>query len=352
MLWFFISLACILVWTGWGLKAHGAKLPEKLEMNRLLELVDTKEEASAALGILGLVIFLSGYIYLYHHFDYKALVNDFYANVAVDLLSIAITVLVLDRLNQRRVENREQTEKQHILTQIGSANNDFSLEAVKLADRNGWVTDGSLQNLDLSGANLEGAYLAHARLNNTNFQNSRLYRADLSNADLSEAILDNADLTRAILRTANLRGASFRNAVLNGTDLKGALYDSNTVWPRDFDAKIAGAVTEHISTQDIHLLNEVQRQLQSILTMLYDTAARARQIAYDAGLDISFINFQGSAQDIWRSILDEARITQKIGQLIHIAIYDYPERKNDLQAIWENYQNASQGDRSTNMHLN
>lgn len=332
MLWFFITLTCIVIWAFLGFRAHGV-----IRSNDLRELIDTKEEASIVLGIVGVIVFLYGYLYLYDGFDYRALVSDFYANVAVDLLSILITVLVLDKLNERRIEQQEEVEKLHIIEQISSENNTFSLEAIKLADRNGWTTDGSLTEQDFSSANLESAYLANAKLSSTNFQNAFLYKANLSGADLKGANLDYADLTRASFRVADLRGASLKNVILDGTDFKGALYDSITTWPVGLDVEHIGAVTENVPIFEDFKLTRIQRELRFILAELYPEAIDARRVVADAGLESSFVDFQGSAQDIWGSILEEARLTQKIELILKVAKEDYPNYES-LQAIWNEYQ--------------
>lgn len=331
MLWFFITVICIIIWTFLGLRAHGAT-----PLHNLRDLIDTKEEASIALGILGIIIFLHGYTYLYQGFNYTALISDFYANIAVDLLSIVLTVLILDKLNERRAEQQEESEKQSIIGQIGSNNNTFALEAVKLADRKGWLADGSLNGQNLSNANLEEAYLANAKLNNVNLENSVLYKANLSGATLNGANLNNTNLTRANFRVADLRGASFKDAILDGTDFRGALYDAFTAWPAGFNSVQAGAVTGNVPIDEYLALTKLQRELRHILSYLYPDSRSARQIAVDAGLESSFIDFQGSAQDVWRNILEEARLTQKLDQLITIARVDYSENPL-LQTISDEY---------------
>ena len=62
--------------------------------------------------------------------------------------------------------------------------------------------------LDLSGADLSGAYLPHV---------------DLSHSDLSGANLSNADLSYSDLSGANLSNANLSNADLSGADLAGAV---------------------------------------------------------------------------------------------------------------------------------
>jgi hypothetical protein len=331
MLWFFITVACIATWTFFGLRAHGAT-----SLHNLRDLIDTKEEASIGLGILGIIIFLYGHTYLYQGFNYTALVNDFYANITVDLFSIFLTVLILDKLNERRAEQQEESEKQSIIGQIGSSNNTFALEAVKLADRKGWLADGSLNGKNLSNANLEEAYLANAKLSNVNLENSILYKANLSGANLTNANFNNTDLTRANFRVADLRGTSFKDAIWDGTDFRGALYDASTAWPDGFDSGQAGAVTGDVPIDEEIALTKLQRELRHILSILYSDVSSARRIVDDASLESSFIDFHGSAQDMWRNILEEARLTQKVDQLISMAKENYPHYA-PLQAVWDEY---------------
>ena len=70
------------------------------------------------------------------------------------------------------------------------------------AIREGTIDKTTLQQVDLSGANLWGAFL--------------------SDANLSEAYLSGANLSEVILSGADLRGAFLWEADLSGTDLSGA----------------------------------------------------------------------------------------------------------------------------------
>jgi hypothetical protein len=71
------------------------------------------------------------------------------------------------------------------------------------------------QKINLSGANLYGAYLSGANL----------YGANLSGAYLSGANLDGANLYGAYLSGANLSGAYLSGAYLSGANLYGANLD-------------------------------------------------------------------------------------------------------------------------------
>jgi len=80
------------------------------------------------------------------------------------------------------------------------------------AIREGTIDKTTLQQVDLSGADLRGAALIGAFLSGAN----------LKEANLSGAILKEANLSGAILRGAILRGANLSGANLSGAKLSGA----------------------------------------------------------------------------------------------------------------------------------
>lgn len=213
--------------------------------------------------ILGFIVAVGGNNYVG---PWRNLVNDFYANGATEFISIAITVLVIDRFNQYRLSEQE---KQRLVLQLSSSDLGFATEASRLLNLHGWLTDGSVRGAYLHGANLSRAVLTNADfqgcvltqakfrfawLDNANFKKARLTGCDLSdthlieanfeeaqlsNANLSRAVLcganmTGADLTRATLRSANLVCTDLSNADLTDTDLLEAFYDENTIWPEGF----------------------------------------------------------------------------------------------------------------------
>jgi hypothetical protein len=101
------------------------------------------------------------------------------------------------------------------------------------------VTNDSGQ-INLSEAQLAGAYLKE-----TNFARATFFRSDLTSAtfvranlqrsvlygvSLMNANLHGADMRGANLRSANLFGAHLNNADLRDADVAGAQYDTNTVF--------------------------------------------------------------------------------------------------------------------------
>jgi hypothetical protein len=196
--------------------------------------------------LLGLLVIVTGFMYLYPpgQRTIKQFVTDLYANGGAELLSIAVTVLVIDGLNQRRA-TREQ--KEALILQMGSPDRGFAIEATRILASKGWLEDGSLTGADLCGANLSGASLGGADLRDADLRGADLRDADLSGASLSGAdlsatlpgVLSGANLTGAGLRYADLRGADLSGANLTGADLRYA----NLYSVGDTDAKFGGGTT-------------------------------------------------------------------------------------------------------------
>lgn len=165
-------------------------------------------------------------------------------NLYTEMISIFVTVLVLDRLNERRsVEQRKQTLKREAC----SRDNSTALNAIDWLRAEAWLTVNDetplLRHTKLSRANLHNAYLYEADLEYTN-----LYKADLSHADLSRANVYDSFLHRATLQYTSLYGTDLRKAVLWDASLRGAKYietvifDEETILPdaqpvRDEDGK-------------------------------------------------------------------------------------------------------------------
>lgn len=97
---------------------------------------------------------------------------------------------------------------------------DGSLQGRNLAGarlQNVRLAKALMQLIDLTGADLRGAYFGEADLSK-----ARLIKADLSDSNLREVRLTDADLTGAKLRRAHMAGADLRGALLRSADLTGA----------------------------------------------------------------------------------------------------------------------------------
>jgi len=154
--------------------------------------------------------------------------EDFLSNASTELASIALTVLIIDYLNERRAE---QQLKAQLIREMGGKDNGIVLRAVKELAAHGWLYDGSLERAVFEGSNLEEANLQSANLRGACFWLANLRRADFKEADLRQARLfadlqearfDQADLRGSALNASDLRKADFFEANLQGADLHSA----------------------------------------------------------------------------------------------------------------------------------
>lgn len=67
-----------------------------------------------------------------------------------------------------------------------------------------------------------------------------------------------------------------------------------------------------------------ERALRGALASLYSTAAQARMVARDAGLDVTRIDFSGGADAMWFAIISEARAQGRVGRVVDLARAEYP----------------------------
>lgn len=216
--------------------------------------------------------------------------SSYAVNLYTSVLSIIVTVFVIDLLNRRRDEQRDaKLLRERLVREAGSQINAIAIRAIEELRANNWLTgkikalrafgvyEAQLQNADLheahmefsfllfanlenanlheahmeyaympyanlKRANLNGAYLKYVTLYKANLQDARFYKADLREADLREtklnqSYLSDADLTSAGLAQADLQAANLFRACLAGANLEDAdLQEANLE-----DADLRGA---------------------------------------------------------------------------------------------------------------
>lgn len=173
----------------------------------------------AVLTVIGLGVF---------YLADKSLIGGYWTNIISTVLGAVLTIVILDKRNDYRAEREF---KERLILQMGSPDNTFAVEAVRLLRQKGWLEDGSLKKAMLWKANLKDANLKRAILQNAdlwgaNLQSSDLRTANLESADLWESNLQNADLKKANLQRSNLWEAN-----LQGADLTGVEFSLDTVLP-------------------------------------------------------------------------------------------------------------------------
>ena len=175
--------------------------------------------------------------------------RDFYANISAELTSIAITVLIIDAIYQKRDIERE---KRDLMLQMGSPDNAFATEAVRRLRAQGWLEDGTLRHAYLCRADLRGVYLSKADLSKADLSEANLSGANLSEANLSNADLYWTNLSNVDLSGANLSKANLFRANLRGADLHRAnLLEAKVAAKQLAHAKILGGVTMPDGTEKL-----------------------------------------------------------------------------------------------------
>ncbi|MBL8161318.1 MAG: pentapeptide repeat-containing protein [Anaerolineae bacterium] len=140
---------------------------------------------------------------------------DYWQNIYITGIGAVLTVGILDRQAEHRAERQR---KEELILQMGSPDNGFAVEAVRLLRQKGWLTDGSLK-----GANLEKADLHDADLREANLQDANLWYANLQSAKLESANLRGAGLVAANLQSAMLLGTNLQGTGLVAANLQAAL---------------------------------------------------------------------------------------------------------------------------------
>lgn len=232
----------------------------------------TIEGVIRSLFLLALIIIVIGYLNQHGAIlSLSNVISDFYANASSELLSIVVTVAILERLNSRRADERELhrvkallASNEPIVTKIAIAEleargwlKDGSLNSIRILNANlagGYLSNASLESSYLVLANLEGTYLRGARLANSNLQWANLTDANLQFANLEDSNLVLANLEGTNLRGANLEGINLQSANLVGANLKGAiLAEANLKGAKLVGANLRGAILVGANLEDAQL---------------------------------------------------------------------------------------------------
>ena len=160
-------------------------------------------------------------------------------------------------------EEAKQAEIARLTQVIREGTNEEAWSAVDELRERGWLTDESLQKVDLQGANLSGVNLSSARLRDANLNNANLSGAnlagtqlndanlssadlrgaDLTGVDLTKAILGDADMREAHLIAANLREADLSKANLFKAELSGTNLSGSKLIEANLNAAMVGSTT-------------------------------------------------------------------------------------------------------------
>ncbi|MDX2074827.1 MAG: pentapeptide repeat-containing protein [bacterium] len=219
--------------------------------------------------------------------------NNFLKDLVPEATSIFFTVLILDRINQKRSDEKR---KSLLVEQLGSKINLIAVSAAEQLWARHWWWDGTLskaqlekadlRGIDFTKANLTGARLAHPRYGKAtfdettilpdernwspdidmtiftdkthpnywrgyglrrtkqkgvNFEGANLRGADLRECDFRDANFKHADLSGARFEKAHLKGANFTHAIFT---IKTTMPDGTT-WHPEIDLTRYGAIIQN-----------------------------------------------------------------------------------------------------------
>lgn len=221
----------------------------------------------------------------------------FLVDLAPDLFALTIAVVVLDELNQRRLE---QQHKQLLFAQINSPVHDIAVEALRQIHANRWLPESlkryqhNFSAFQWSGALLANADLTSVKFCGANLTGANLAGAKLAGADLQDAQLTHANLHGAQLMGANLTGATGKEAQLSRADLR--------------EATLVGTILEGAQLNDANLGKAQLQGTQLFNANLHgaDLTAADLQKAFLGGADLTAATLLGA--DLRDAFLGKANL--------------------------------------------
>ncbi|RUT71733.1 pentapeptide repeat-containing protein [Flavobacterium cupreum] len=157
---------------------------------------------------------------------FSGFIKEIYANLSCELMSIAITILLINYLYEKR---EESNNKRRLIRELGSEDKGFTSRALKEIKELGYLVDGTLNGADLSSANLEGLDFTGANLQNVNFSKARLTNSIFKGVQFEGVRLDGAEA-----RQCNFERSVFNNVSLKGSNLYSAIFIGCQISNADF----------------------------------------------------------------------------------------------------------------------
>ncbi|MET7868761.1 pentapeptide repeat-containing protein [Streptomyces cyaneofuscatus] len=169
------------------------------------------------------------------------LISDVASSVGAELVAVSVTVLLIDRLADRREMVRL---RQQLVREASSTDHGLALRAVLELDARGFLADGALVGARIGAANLHGIVLEGQDLHGSDLAGANLHRANLSRSNLGGCNLNGCDLSEAVIEMADLRGAHLQDARIDHADMAHALL-------RDTDLSGAGLAHSDLTEADL-----------------------------------------------------------------------------------------------------
>lgn len=232
------------------------------------------------------------------------LIGDFYANLSTELASIAITILLIDGINEWR-QNRQLKEqlKRDLLSRV----TDFAVRAVDELREHQWLDEifdevkSDLQRVKLSDAKLSKVNLNNANLKSAILENAVLKNAFLNGADLSGAIMNECDLTKSVLIRAKMNRTTLNKAIL----IQATLDHSDLVNVDLTSADLTNANVNKCDLTEAKLTNAILNNAKLFKAELIQANLRE---AFLRNAELQSANLWGA--DLWKADLNGAKLME------------------------------------------
>jgi uncharacterized protein YjbI with pentapeptide repeats len=149
-----------------------------------------------ALIVVAILIFIGGQIFINQIEDYKL-------NLCASFLDLTITILVLDRLAERRAQRQRL---QNLIYKMSSSVHTEARRAVEELKYLGWFSDGSMRGARIIFADLGGIdFTWHPQ---TDFRN-----ITITDSNLNECVLNGIDMSGSMLLNSRLRKSDLSGVI-------------------------------------------------------------------------------------------------------------------------------------------
>lgn len=143
-------------------------------------------------------------------------------NFAFTLLGVALTVLVIDKLNDQRANS---DLKRSLIRDLLLGDTAISRRAINELSSMGALADGTMRNAELAGAEIDTIDLTNSDLSEANLVGATFKNCDLANSNLSGTKMNDAFFEGCTFDTADLYSAKLIGTKFLQCDLREANFE-------------------------------------------------------------------------------------------------------------------------------
>lgn len=145
--------------------------------------------------------------------------SDLFLGLFGNLTTGAVTALIVDVIGQRQAK---QEQLRRLILDMLSRDPSITKRAVKELQDEGWLTDGTLNKIDLSYVKFDGADLTKVDLTGSILRGAEFIRCGMRGAVMNECVLEGASIRRCDLSGASMKNTKCRLSDWSESDLRSA----------------------------------------------------------------------------------------------------------------------------------